>query len=180
MVKIRLTRGGARKHAYYRVIAIDERTRRDGRALEVLGAYDPMVKPAAITLNTERIEHWVARGAQLSKAVQALFKRARKQAQAPDQAAQKRRAKTTKAKRKKEEAVLARAQEAAPAAEADADAEAAKAKAEAAPAAEAKAETEAKAESKAKAETDAEAAKAASGSDADAASGEAAEKESSG
>ncbi len=163
MVKIRLTRGGARKHAYYRVIAIDERARRDGRALEVLGAYDPMVKPASITLNTERIEHWVGRGAQLSKAVQALFKRARKQAQAPpEQAAQKRRAKTTRAKRKKEEAAQADAQAAAQAAEAKAEAPAA-----------AEAEADAKA-----ADADAKAGKADAGKS-DAAE-EAGEKESSG
>ncbi len=82
MVKIRLTRGGSRKRAHYRVVALDSRARRDGRALEFLGSYDPLADPAEIQLETERIEHWVAQGAQLSKAVKALLRRARQQAAA--------------------------------------------------------------------------------------------------
>ncbi len=79
MVKIRLTRGGAKKRAYFRVIAIDERARRDGRALEFLGTYNPVVEPPQITLEQERIDHWVGQGAQLSPAVKGLIKRLRKQ-----------------------------------------------------------------------------------------------------
>ena len=79
MVKIRLKRGGAKKRPHYRVIAIDERARRDGRALEYLGTYNPVTNPAEIQLERERIEHWVGQGAQLSPAVKALLKRARKQ-----------------------------------------------------------------------------------------------------
>ena len=86
MVKIRLKRGGAKKRPYYRVIAIDERARRDGRALEYLGTYSPVTKPAQIELRTERIQAWVAQGAQLSDAVRALLKRARKRASAEAQA----------------------------------------------------------------------------------------------
>lgn len=79
MVKIRLKRGGAKKKPHYRVIAIDERARRDGRALEYLGTYDPIQKPARIELERERIEHWVGQGARLSPAVKSLLKRSRKQ-----------------------------------------------------------------------------------------------------
>ena len=78
MVKIRLTRGGARKHAYYRVVAMDSRRQRDGRALEFLGSYDPLCDPVAIKLDDARIAHWLAQGAELSKAVKGLMRRARK------------------------------------------------------------------------------------------------------
>jgi small subunit ribosomal protein S16 len=79
MVKIRLLRAGAKKRPFYRVIAIDERRKRDGRALEFLGTYDPIAKPEAIRLRQERIDAWVAEGAQLSDAVRSLVKRARRQ-----------------------------------------------------------------------------------------------------
>jgi small subunit ribosomal protein S16 len=82
MVIIRLTRVGARNRPYYRVVAIDHRDKRDGRALEQLGTYDPLAEPAAIKLATERIEAWQAKGAQLSNAVRSLVRRAREQAAA--------------------------------------------------------------------------------------------------
>ena len=75
MVKIRLKRFGAKKRPYYRVVAIDSRKPRDGRALEYLGTYNPMTEPAEIDLKRERIEHWVAQGAQLSSQMKTLFKR---------------------------------------------------------------------------------------------------------
>ena len=82
MVIIRLTRVGARNRAYYRVVAVDHRKKRDGRALEQLGTYDPLTEPPAIKLQTDRIEAWQAKGAQLSDAVRSLVRRARKQAAA--------------------------------------------------------------------------------------------------
>lgn len=88
MVIIRLTRVGARNRAYYRVVAVDHRKKRDGRALEQLGTYDPLTEPPAIKLQTERIEAWQAKGAQLSDAVRSLVRRARKQAAAAPAAAQ--------------------------------------------------------------------------------------------
>ena len=80
MVIIRLTRVGTRNRPYYRVVAIDHRDKRDGRALEQLGTYDPLTEPAAIKLQADRIEDWQAKGAQLSNAVRSLVRRARKQA----------------------------------------------------------------------------------------------------
>jgi small subunit ribosomal protein S16 len=80
MVKIRLLRAGAKKRPFYRVIAIDERRKRNGRALEFLGTYDPISEPAEISLKTDRIESWMAQGAQLSQAVKALMRRAPSQA----------------------------------------------------------------------------------------------------
>jgi small subunit ribosomal protein S16 len=88
MVIIRLTRVGARNRAYFRVVAVDHRKKRDGRALEQLGTYDPLTEPPAIKLQTDRIEAWQAKGAQLSDAVRSLVRRARKQAAAAPAAAQ--------------------------------------------------------------------------------------------
>jgi small subunit ribosomal protein S16 len=79
MVKIRLTRSGAKKRAYYRIIAIDERKPRDGRPLEFLGTYDPRPNPEQVRIETERVEAWVAKGAKLSPTVRSLMRRARRQ-----------------------------------------------------------------------------------------------------
>ena len=77
MVKIRLTRAGAKKRAFYRIIAIDERKPRDGRPLEFLGTYDPRPNPEQVRIETERVEAWVAKGARLSPTVRSLMRRAR-------------------------------------------------------------------------------------------------------
>jgi len=77
MVKIRLTRVGAKKKPIYRIHAIDERKARDARALEYLGTYDPNVEPAAVNLKIEAIDAWMAKGAQMSDTVASLVKRAR-------------------------------------------------------------------------------------------------------
>ncbi len=79
MVMIRLTRAGAKKRPFYRVIAIDRRAPREGRPLEFLGTYDPLPNPAKISLQSERIEKWLSRGAQLSPAVRSLIRRSRRQ-----------------------------------------------------------------------------------------------------
>ena len=80
MVKIRLTRGGAKKRAHYRIIAIDHHRQREGRPLEYLGTYDPNQDPERVELKSERIEAWLATGAQLSSSVATLVRRARKRA----------------------------------------------------------------------------------------------------
>jgi len=80
MVRIRLLRAGAKKRPFYRVIAIDQRRKRDGRALEFLGTYNPITEPAQIALKTDRIQAWLAQGAQLSDAVRGLMRRSRAQA----------------------------------------------------------------------------------------------------
>jgi small subunit ribosomal protein S16 len=78
MVKIRLMRAGAKKRPHYRIVAIDSRRQRDGRALEFLGTYDPGVDPEKIVVKTERVEAWLAQGAQLSPTVRSLVKRSRR------------------------------------------------------------------------------------------------------
>jgi small subunit ribosomal protein S16 len=66
-LKIRLTRGGAKKRPYYRIVVADSRSPRDGRFIEKVGTYDPM-KPkddaARVVLETEKIQAWLAKGAQ--------------------------------------------------------------------------------------------------------------------
>ncbi len=81
MVRIRLLRAGAKKRPFYRVIAIDQRRKRNGRALEFLGTYNPIAEPAEIKLKTDRIDAWAAQGAQLSDAVKALVRRFKAQPQ---------------------------------------------------------------------------------------------------
>jgi small subunit ribosomal protein S16 len=80
MVKIRLQRHGAKNRPFYRVVAIDERRQRDGRALEFLGTYNPTPSPPHIQLAMERIEAWRAQGARLSGAVASLVRRSKRAA----------------------------------------------------------------------------------------------------
>jgi small subunit ribosomal protein S16 len=83
LVRIRLLRGGAKKHPHYRVVAIDRRRKRDGRALEFLGTYDPSSNPPRVQLKHAEIDAWVAKGAQLSDGVRSLVKQARRAGAAP-------------------------------------------------------------------------------------------------
>jgi small subunit ribosomal protein S16 len=78
MLKIRLKRAGAKKRPYYRIIAIDERRPRDGRALEYLGTYDPKTDPERVMIRTEAVDAWVAKGAQLTPIVKSLVRRAKR------------------------------------------------------------------------------------------------------
>jgi len=74
-VKIRLTRRGAKKKPFYRIVAADSEFPRDGRFLEMLGTYDPMVEPAAVTLKEDRIKYWMGEGAQPTTTVKSLLKK---------------------------------------------------------------------------------------------------------
>ena len=73
-VKIRLTRSGCKKLPFYRVVAINSGTRRDGRPLEFLGYYNPHNKPAEVKIDAEKVDAWVKKGAQLSDTVKSLLK----------------------------------------------------------------------------------------------------------
>ena len=77
-VRIRLTRVGATKRPSYRVVAIDKHRARDGRALEILGFYDPLTDPATVKLDAERIQAWISKGAQPSETVVKLLRQAQK------------------------------------------------------------------------------------------------------
>jgi len=67
MLKIRLARGGAKKRPYYSIVVADSHSPRDGRFIEKVGAYNPLLKkddPNRVTLKLERIQEWIAKGAQ--------------------------------------------------------------------------------------------------------------------
>ena len=67
MLKIRLARGGAKKRPYYSIVVADSHSPRDGRFIEKVGTYNPLLKkddPKRITLNSERISQWLSKGAQ--------------------------------------------------------------------------------------------------------------------
>lgn len=66
MLKIRLMRIGTKKRPFYRVVAVDERSKRTGAYIENLGTYNPLTEPKEIKLNQERIDDWVKKGAQMS------------------------------------------------------------------------------------------------------------------
>ena len=74
-VKVRLTRSGSKKHPFYRVVAINSDTRRDGRPLEFLGYYNPNTNPADVKLDQEKIDKWLATGAEMSATVRSLSKK---------------------------------------------------------------------------------------------------------
>lgn len=73
-VRIRLTRMGRKKQPYYRIVVADSEAKRDGRYLEIVGTYDPMQKPAAVTLKRDRVDDWLARGAKPTDTVRSLLK----------------------------------------------------------------------------------------------------------
>ncbi|MFA5527970.1 MAG: 30S ribosomal protein S16 [Peptostreptococcales bacterium] len=74
-VKIRLRRMGAKKKPFYRVIVADSRSPRDGRCIEEIGYYDPMVAPAEINIDTEKAVKWMNQGAQPTQTVRDLFRK---------------------------------------------------------------------------------------------------------
>lgn len=84
MVKIRLTRGGAKKRPFYHIIVTDSRSARDGRNIERVGYYNPVATGGEqrVVLDTERVDHWVSKGAQMTDKVRALYKDAGKVATA--------------------------------------------------------------------------------------------------
>ncbi len=73
-VKIRLSRTGKRNAPSYRIIAIDSRSPRDGRPLEILGHYNPSMTPPSFDIKKDRLEHWQSVGAQTTEAVEKLLK----------------------------------------------------------------------------------------------------------
>ncbi|MFV0288068.1 MAG: 30S ribosomal protein S16 [Mycoplasmatales bacterium] len=73
MVKLRLKRMGAKKQAFYRIVAMDARTKRDGKAIEELGFYDPIKQPAEVKIDKEKALKWLKEGAQPSDTVKNLF-----------------------------------------------------------------------------------------------------------
>lgn len=75
MLSIRLTRMGAKKKPFYRIVVAEKRSKRDGRFVEAVGFYDPCRKPADIKLDRARIDYWIERGAKPSETVRSFLKR---------------------------------------------------------------------------------------------------------
>lgn len=74
-VQLRLTRKGAKKRPFYRIVAADSEAPRDGRFLEVLGYYDPLKDPAFIHMDADKIQKWIHNGAQVSETVKSLLRK---------------------------------------------------------------------------------------------------------
>ena len=74
-VKIRLKRMGAIRTPHYRIVVMDSRQKRDGRAIEQIGLYHPKNDPSFIQLDSERAQYWLSVGAQATEAVVAILKR---------------------------------------------------------------------------------------------------------
>ncbi|MBK1834297.1 30S ribosomal protein S16 [Roseibacillus ishigakijimensis] len=82
MVALRLTRKGTKDRPYYKIVAVDSRTRRDGRPIEQVGTYNPMEEGVNYTLDLEKAEKWLSNGAQPSETVNSIIRKARKAAKA--------------------------------------------------------------------------------------------------
>jgi len=82
MVKIRLSRGGAKKKPFYHIVVMDHRKARDGRNIERIGFFNPVARgqEERLRLDLERVEYWTGVGAQLSERVKSLVSEARTQA----------------------------------------------------------------------------------------------------
>ena len=77
MVRIRLKREGAKGRPYYQVVVADARARKEGRFIEIVGKYDPLQEGENYTLDLEKIDGWLSKGAQPTDTVKSLIKKAR-------------------------------------------------------------------------------------------------------
>ncbi len=75
MVKIRLRRMGAKKAPYYRIVVADSRAPRDGRFIEEVGTYNPAAESEKLKVNMDRVQYWIANGAQPTDTVRGLIKK---------------------------------------------------------------------------------------------------------
>ena len=82
-VVIRLMRAGAKKRPFYRMVAADSRRQRDGRFLEILGHYNPIARPFELVVHKDKVESWIAKGAQPSEQVASLLRKVGVSTQAP-------------------------------------------------------------------------------------------------
>lgn len=76
MVKIRLARLGSHKKPFYRMIVADSRSRRNGPFLEILGTYEPMKEPSAVSVDLDRARYWIQQGAQPTETAKKLMQKA--------------------------------------------------------------------------------------------------------
>jgi len=78
MVALRLNRQGTKDRPYYKIVAVDNRKRRDGRYIEQIGSYNPMIEGVNFKIDLEKADHWIGNGAQPSDTVRSIIKKARK------------------------------------------------------------------------------------------------------
>lgn len=74
-VKIRLTRMGAKKKPFYRLVAADSQAPRDGKFLDMLGYYDPKMDPPVIKIREERVHYWLEKGAMMTESARSILKK---------------------------------------------------------------------------------------------------------
>ena len=74
-VRIRLTRLGRKKKPFYRIIVADSQSSRDGKFLDIIGTYDPLMDPIAININNDKLQEWLGRGALPTTTVKSLIKK---------------------------------------------------------------------------------------------------------
>lgn len=74
-VRIRLTRKGRKKQPFYRIVVADSEAPRDGKFLDIVGTYDPMQNPAAVTIDNEKLDSWMKKGAKPTETVESLIKK---------------------------------------------------------------------------------------------------------
>ena len=72
-VKLRLTRIGKKKQPQYRIVAADARSPRDGRFIEIIGHYNPLTEPPTVTIDRDKVQAWISKGAQPSNTVKRLI-----------------------------------------------------------------------------------------------------------
>jgi small subunit ribosomal protein S16 len=75
-VRIRLTRFGRKKKPFYRIIVADSEAKRDGKFLDIVGTYDPLMDPAAINIDNLKLQDWLGKGALPTATVKSLIKKA--------------------------------------------------------------------------------------------------------
>jgi small subunit ribosomal protein S16 len=80
-VRIRLTRLGRKKQAFYRIIVADSESKRDGKFLDILGTYDPLQDPAVIKIDDAKLQDWIGKGALPTTTVKSLMKKVAASAQ---------------------------------------------------------------------------------------------------
>ncbi len=75
-LRLRLTRMGSKKRPFYRVVAFNSEARRDGKALDYLGYYNPLQEPPEIKIDMDKLQNWLDKGAQPTKTVRSLIRKA--------------------------------------------------------------------------------------------------------
>lgn len=74
-VKVRMTRSGSKKRPFYRIVAINSDSRRDGRPLEFIGYYNPCTNPGTLSIDADKLNAWIEKGAEMTDTVRTLVKK---------------------------------------------------------------------------------------------------------